>query len=492
MTNSRVSGGLVFFFAWLAVGVQARAAEPDEKARAEAKERFNHGLYLVENGAQAGALAEFERAQELAPSRLFLYHTALVYVAMDKPVEAVESLDEVLSADGTLKSEYVERAKAAKEEQQHRIGELDVKVNVPAAAIEIDGEHAGDAPLQAPLKVAAGEHVIAVIAPGHVPTRQTFSVAGQGRAELVFELEVTEAKLAHVTVQSPLPGAEVRVDDVLVGKTPLAGPVTVLPGKRVFEMQRSGYMSARRILTLSDGAYSGIALDSDEDESAGAPRGRLRLKAGKGDVVVTIDGHSRGVYREPIDLPAGPHVLKLERNGYEAFERTADVPGGDETVVKVSLRSTDKAREAVAERVGSRRRWAITTLVSGALVAGGSTGLALWANGKVPGAESNLALAKQDAAATCDPNSTVHDVRWRNCVQPISDAQSELDKYRNLRLGGFIGAGVGVALVVTGVALLLTGPDGSSAEVDETVAGTLEPTVYAGPGGASLGLRGRF
>ena len=116
---------------------------------------------------------------------------------MDKPVDVLRAT-QVLSADGTLKSEYVGRAKTAKEEQLLKIGELDVKVNVPAAvkaegesggeappppqvkaAIEIDGERVGETPRAAPLKVAAGEHAIAVIAPGHVPVRQTFAVAAQ-------------------------------------------------------------------------------------------------------------------------------------------------------------------------------------------------------------------------------------------------------------------------------------------------------------------------
>jgi len=354
----------------------------------------------------------------------------------------------------------------------------------------------GDAPLKAPLRVAAGEHVIAVIAPGYVPARQTFVVAGDGRADLVFELEATEAKLAHVTVQSPLPGAEVRVDEVLVGKTPLADPVTVLPGKRMFEMLRPGYMNARRTLTLADGAYSGIVFDSDEDESTGAPRGRLRIEAGVGDVAVTIDGRPRGVYREPIDLPAGPHTLKLERKGYEPFERMAEVPGADEIEVKVSMRPTDSARLAVEKQERSHRRRAVTTLVGGALLAGASTGVALWANSKVPGAETKLSIARQDAvAAGCDLNSTVHDARWRNCVDPISNAQSELDKYRYVRLGGFIGAGIGVAVAVTGIVLLVKGPDVQStdgADSVETAAGTWQPVVAAGPDGASFGLRGRF
>ncbi len=467
------------------------SAEPDDRARAQAKERIEHGLYLVENGAYAAALDELEKAHELAPSRLTLYHIALVYVAMDEPVAALESLEEVLAADGTLKSELVERAKAAKEEQKLRVAELDVKVNVPAV-IEVDGERVGEAPLAAPLRVAAGEHVVCVVAPGHVPARQSFTVAAVGRAELVFELEATEAKPARVTVRSPLPGAEVRVDDVLVGKTPIAEPVTVMPGKRVFEMQRSGYMTTHRTLTLADGVYSGVAFDPDEDESAAAPKGRLRLRAGMAGVAVTIDGRSRGVYREPIDLPIGPHTLKLEKTGYEPLERMVDIPAGDDADVKVALRPTEKTLAAKEAKMSAHRKWAIAALASGVAIAGGGTAFALWSNGKLPAAEDKLATAKNDANGTCPPgDATIPEVRQKICREQVADAQKDVDAYRSYRLYGFIGAGVGVALAVTGIVLLFSGPEASGAD-ETTVASSLEPVVSAGPDGAALWLRGRF
>jgi hypothetical protein len=495
MTNPRVIGGLVFCIALLAGVARAGAAEPEPDAKAvrEAKEHYARGMHFFENGANAGALAEFERAQELAPSRLLLYQIALVYVAMDKPVDALESLDEVLSDPGSLKPEYVAQAKAAKEEQQRRVGELDVKVNVPAA-IDIDGARAGEAPLQAPLPVAAGEHIVAVVAPGYIPSRLPVTVAAQGRAELTFMLQPTEAKLAHVTVHSPLPGAEVRVDDELVGKTPIVEQVAVLPGKHIFEIQRPGYMSVRRVVNLANGVYSAVSFDPDEDSSAGGERGRLRVAAGAGDVAVTIDGRSRGVYHQPIDLPAGLHVVKLERTGAEPLERLAEVPAGGETEVKVSLRSTAKTRAAQAENAHSYKTWAVAALVSGALVAGGSAGLALWSNSKLPPAETSLALAQKDAVTggVCDPNSGLNDKAKQLCQQHLSDTQGEVDKYRNLRLGGIIGAGAGAALAGVGVVLLLTAPDAGHDDRDDISASTLVPVLSAGPDGASLWLRGQF
>ena len=501
MMNLRLLSGLVLSIAILACAAQAGADEPDRKAVHEAKERYARGLHLFENGDNRGALTEFERANELAPSSLLLYRIALVYVAMDKPVDALESLNEVLSAPGSLKPEYLAQAKAAKEEQQRRIGELDVKVNVPAT-IEIDGANAGEAPLSAPLSVAAGEHIVAVVAKGYIPLRQSVSVAAQGRAELTLELQPTDAKLAHVTVYSPLSGVEVRVDDELVGKTPIAEPVTVLPGKRVFEMQRPGYMIARRVLNLGDGVYSAVAFDPQEDKSADEAHGRLRVSAGMGDVQITdiqitIDGQSQGTYRQPVSLPAGSHVVKLERAGFEPMERVAEVPANGETEVKVSLRPTGKARATQSAHAHSYKSWALAALVSGAVVAGGSAGLALWSNSKLPPVEDNLALVKKDyvpgSNGSCDPNQGLNDQKKMVCDQRLGNAQDQVDKYRNLRLGGIIGAAAGAALAGVGVTLLLMAPaEPESDERGDLLAGTLVPVLSAGPDGASLWLRGQF
>jgi len=495
MTNSRLIGGLLLSIMALAYFARAAAAEPDREAISEARERYARGMHLFDNGDHAGALAEFERVQEILPKRQVLYQIAMVYVAMDKPVDALESLDEVLSDSGPLRPELVDRAKAAKEEQQRRIGELDVKVNVPAAIV-IDGANAGDAPLKAPLSVAAGEHMVAVVAPGHAPARQSVTVAAQGRAELTFELEPTKAKLARVTLHSPLLGAEVRMDDMPVGKTPFAEPVAVLPGKHVFDMQRPGYMAAHQTVELAEGVYATVSFDPDEDPSAGAERGRLRVAAGAGAVQVTIDGRSRGAYRGPIELPAGLHTVKLERSGCEPLSRLVDVPAQGETELKVSLRPTAKTRASQVAHVRSYRHWAIAALLSGALVTGGSVGLALWSHSELQPAEESLAIMKQNAApggkGSCDPNRGLNPQSKDICDRGMAYAQNDVNKYRNLRLGGFVGSVAGAALLAVGVTILIKAPTAPREEGDDLFAGTLVPLLSAGPDGASLGLRGQF
>lgn len=378
---------------------------------------------------------------------------------------------------------------------QPSTGEIDVKVNVPAA-IAVDGTHVGDAPLQKPLKVSPGEHVVSAQAAGYAEARQQVSVPAQGGVGVTLELEPAEAKPAHVTVYSPLQGVEVRVDDVVMGKTPLPAPLSVTPGEHVFELARPGYMGLRRTLKLGDGVYATVAYDPQEDPDDESPRGQLRLVDAVANVSVTIDGHARGTYRGPIRLPAGPHLVRLEQTGYEPLERSAEVPEGGEATVMAAMQATAEVRGAAAARSTTYRRWAIAALVSGAVVTGGALALALWSNSKISPAENNLSTIQQDAVpggkGSCDPSTGLDSARSLVCQQRLVNAQNEVDKYRGWRLDGFIGVGVGAALVATGITLLVVAPRAGADDGATRQSALLVPQVFAGRNGMGVGLHARF
>lgn len=308
--------------------------------------------------------------------------------------------------------------------------------------------------------------------------------------------EPAEPKAAQVQVFCPLPGADVIVDDEVVGKTPLADALIVAPGKHVFELKRPGYMSSWRELTAVEGARRSVAFDPEEDPESDAPRGRLLVSGGSGDVRVTINGRSRGKYSKAIRLPAGPHLVRLDRKGYEPVEQLVEVPGGGDFEIQAPLRATEETREAYTAQTQTYKRWAMAALIAGAVIAGGSTGVALWGNSKLPGAQDNLALVKADNDREGCNKPDVELVRLQNCDRKLSAAQSDVDKYRNLRTGGIIGAGAGVALIATGVVLWLIAPDARPRAPEEPQpepeVSTLLPVLSASPDGASLWLRGSF
>jgi PEGA domain len=332
-------------------------------------------------------------------------------------------------------------------------------------------------------------------ASGYLPMRQSLTVAGSTRASLSFTLQPTEARLAHLEIRCPVPGALVFVDGIPVGKTPLDASVTVLPGTRVVEIRRPGYALARRELALTDGARGELAIELDESAHEG-PRGSLRLNAVEGDVFVSIDGRNRGVYHQTLSLPAGPHLIKLERAGFESLQRMVEIPPVGELAVNAGLRPTVETREAYVSRARAFRHWAYAALISGVVVAGGSTGLALWGQNKYSSAQSTLSRVEQDNVfrgnGSCDRSYALTDAKIAECDKSLADARNDVNHTRTLRTVGIVGAIGGAALIGTSVALWLLGPDPNRYEKGDALASRLIPILVAGPGSASFAVVGRF
>src|SRR5258708_3473725 len=136
------------------------AAEPNDAARAEARDRFDRGLRMFNAGDNAGALAEFKRAYELTANAVVLYNIGLVDAQMGRAAEATEVLDRVLATPGSLSPERLALARRTREEQAARVAQVVVVASVDGAVVEVDGVAIGKAPLERPLRVTSGAHVI--------------------------------------------------------------------------------------------------------------------------------------------------------------------------------------------------------------------------------------------------------------------------------------------------------------------------------------------
>src|SRR5580704_14631688 len=158
-----------------------------EATKAEARDRFDRGLKLFNDGENAGALAEFKRAYELIPNTLVLYNIGLVSAAMGRPVEAVDALDRALADAGALSAERIARARQTRDEQAARIAQVAVTTQVPAT-IEVDGVETAKTPLSAPMRVSGGLHVFGAFATGYAPVRKEVTVASGERIDLPLEL----------------------------------------------------------------------------------------------------------------------------------------------------------------------------------------------------------------------------------------------------------------------------------------------------------------
>jgi hypothetical protein len=462
-----------------------------EDTRAEARERFDRGLRLFKAGDDGGALAEFQRAYELTQHPLVLFNIAQIQAKRGAAVEALASFDKLLANPGVLDAERVEQARALRAEQLGRIAEVELDVQVPNTAIELDGVEIARTPLTGALRVPSGQHVLGVFAPGHQPVRRSITVAGQSRTKLAIPLVPLEGKPALIEVKSKLRGAELYVDGELVGRTPLAASIAVAPGTRTLELRRKGYTSAKQSLTLGAGTTGSVMLDPTP---AGAPSTELALELSEPDTLIFVDDEPRGTYSKPIPLPEGEHLLRVERRDFLPFQRVVTVAPTGVTRVRIELEPTAEFRASYADRTSSRRTWSWITIGGGLAIAGGSAGFLVWNRSEESKAKDEFEreFARGEAGGDCQASVS----RPPECDVALDLALDNLESVRGREKFGWVGLGVGAAVGVLGTVLLLTNddPDRYEPRSESDVFGRLKvtPSAWADARGGGVGLLGSF
>ncbi len=76
-------------------------------------------------------------------------------------------------------------------------------------------------------------------------------------------------KVGTLKVTASVPGAEITVDDVVVGVSPLASPVVVNAGRRKLGAQASGYTPAQRVVDVAATEETAVSLDLPKIDVSG-------------------------------------------------------------------------------------------------------------------------------------------------------------------------------------------------------------------------------
>jgi hypothetical protein len=253
--------GLAFAIvpASLAVSVEARA---EEDARARARRHFARGVEIANEGAYAEAIVEFGRAYELSPHYSVLYNIAQAYVALGRPVEAVDMFARYLAEGGVNVSAERQRAvESEMQKQRSRIAELEITTDVPNAAIWIDGSWAGRTPLARPARVGIGRHRIVAEAESGARAERIVQVAGEERAPVTLRLAAPSAPrpvparepAGKLEIGCAQAGLRVWIDERRLGTTPLGAPLAVAPGAhRVRFVGPDGLASEQRVVVTAN------------------------------------------------------------------------------------------------------------------------------------------------------------------------------------------------------------------------------------------------
>lgn len=365
----------------VAVLVAPRAADGEEATPfTEARERFRRGTELYEGGLYEAALSEFQRAYELSPAYEVLFNIGQVHAQLAHFPEAVTTFEQYLS-EGGGRVPAAARAEVERELERlrHIVGRIRVDVTNPeGAVIYLDRTEVGHAPLDAPLAVNSGQHVIEVRAEGFLPFSRDISVAGgtiiDVRVTLVEPPETPDAPGTLVIASNAI-GATITLDGEEVGVTPLADGVAVSPGPHVVELSRTGYRTQRVTVSIHAGEveHLDVSLRSLEQISPSIG-GIIEVTASEDDVVVHLDGETF----EPGIVPAGPHRVEVIRPGFRRWAREVNVSPGSTVRVEAQLVPTQAYRSAYEARARSYRviAWVLLGVSLGA--AAGGIGLFVW------------------------------------------------------------------------------------------------------------------
>jgi tetratricopeptide (TPR) repeat protein len=171
---------------------QAAPDNPNSDARFQARQRFDAGMKLYEEGDYALALLEFERAHSLVPGYRVLYNIGQVNIQLGRYARATRKLRQYL-AEGSdqIPDDRKASVLADLDMLAGRTATLLVVVNVPDAEIVLDGDILATSPMLAPMLVDAGEHRLTVRKHGYVDQARPIAMAG--RDQLRLELVLAEA-----------------------------------------------------------------------------------------------------------------------------------------------------------------------------------------------------------------------------------------------------------------------------------------------------------
>jgi hypothetical protein len=186
------------------------------------------------------------------------------------------------------------------------------------------------------------------------------------RAEAEALLDAVKGFIAEVRVDVSQPAAQVFVDDVLVGTSPLSAPLRLDKGKRRLRAKKAGFVGATQELELAGGEARAISIVLDAE----AAEGRLRVVTGAG-ATIRVDGKVVGIGQWEGAVTPGSHQVDVVERGKEPVRQRAEVRAKDLTSLQITLSSSAKvARER--ERGGGLPAW--VWVASGAVLAGAGVG----------------------------------------------------------------------------------------------------------------------
>lgn len=352
-------------------------AQADAETRARARQHYERAKELVNAESFEEAAEEFRKAYEIAPHFEVLYNLGQAYVALGRPVEAVEALSRYL-AEGGERIAKPRRADVEQEIERQRgnIGELMLELEPATATVAIDGVSLAEQEPGKPKLLASGRHVVSATAAGYRPVVLPVQVVKAERRTVALRLERLEEPapqaLAQLAVTCSVPDVALWVDGQQLAGSSASEVVSVVPGSHRISFRRDGYATSEQQLELSAGPLRsldcGVAPLSPLPLSA-----TLVIQVSEEAAIVEVDGQPL----PPTGLvPVGRHRIEVRRSGFRTARFELVAPAG--STIRRDVRLLPTQQFAADYRAQARRQRLLALAVAGVGVATGGVGIALY------------------------------------------------------------------------------------------------------------------
>jgi hypothetical protein len=202
------------------------------------------------------------------------------------------------------------------------------------ASITIDGVSRGNTPVQ--VSLAPGTYTVQIVSGSATKTLPITVQAGAVSSQYVEFAAAPAPQGGRLEIGSDPSGANVRIDGVLKGVTPLTLN-DVAPGQHRVTISR-GENAVNRVVNVVDGATATIVVSTNGPPAAAASGGWLTVQTPV-EMEIFEDGRLLGSTRtDRLMLPVGSHRLEIENPNLEfSTTRTVEIAAGRTVSVALTL-----------------------------------------------------------------------------------------------------------------------------------------------------------
>ena len=139
----------------------------------DARLEFKAGIAALEEENFPEALAAFKASYELNPKKVVLYNIGMCQKALFKYKEALETFESLLGGEraGLSPSRWAE-AEQSKLELERQVAALTLESGTEGGMVLLDGKEVGALPLEAPLLLDPGSHILEIRKEGYERYRE--------------------------------------------------------------------------------------------------------------------------------------------------------------------------------------------------------------------------------------------------------------------------------------------------------------------------------